>query len=230
MDTRVGRYRDFAVSQPGEPFTTDDGRLLTFVPYFESRSESDQRPSIRLITMSYMVGVSEDQGETWGFVPVNNSWVTPGEIDLVFPETRNVPHPDLLELEVSQTEYERSPWLQTTHREFVQIDNAFAYALELEVRRDVEEPLVLTIRYDNPTDRQRPLSLQSSMPPGQEEIQWRSPALTGFELGATYSVVITASDPGTGEQILEHGETLVFLPTVEMWRSHMAEQRADAGP
>jgi hypothetical protein len=223
MNTRVGPYRDFAVSRPSEPFTADDGRLVTFVPYFESRSDDERRQSVRLITMAYMVGISEDHGETWGFVPVNNSWFTPAEVDLVFPEARNLPRPDVVELEVSQPEYGRSSWLQTTRREFVHGDDAIAYALKLTVRREIVEPLLLTIRYDNPAKVERSVSLQSSLPPSQLEIEWQSPALTGFELGETYDVVIAASDPDTGEQIFEHREALVFLPTVEMWRSHMAE-------
>lgn len=80
------RYTRFELGPPGQPFA-GDGKLYVFIPYF---IEMEARGKRRL-QEAFLIGVSEDQGQSWKFVDGASS--TPQNITTVIPSYGGAPLP-----------------------------------------------------------------------------------------------------------------------------------------
>ena len=217
------------VAEPWPPFSVD-GRMFTLVPYLEfigSTAGNDllsMDVADRLERTGFLIGASEDDGESWRFVVVSsNSPLRPDEIDLVIPGYGEGPRPEVMTIEVWDTPFERSRWLETRERQFVLAGDAFLYSLAVDIREGLEGPIDLVVRYDDPADPDRPLEYRDSLAAGQREFRWQSPTLVGFEMGSIYNVVIEGSDPDTGDRLFEHRQGILYHPTAELWWAVMSK-------
>lgn len=209
-------FRWTDVAEPWPPIVLD-GPIFIFVPAFSTSGV--ERLGIRTNAAWYLIGASEDGGETWLFIPVSRYPQTrPDAVDRLIPGYGDGPRPEVLPVYIEESPFQSSRWLRTTERYFALADGGFAYALKFEIRRRIKDPIDVTVQYENPADRDVYFRFQGSLDPGQSELQWRSPALD-FELGETYGVVIEGSDRDSGELLFEHRESLLFQPTRELWLS-----------
>ncbi len=217
-------FRWMEVAEPWPPFAIDNA-LFAFVPFFYTTGV--QSVGYREERVGYLIGASHDSGETWRFIQVDgDSDVKSDALDRVIPGYRDGPRPELLDREVQEQPFAESSTAATRERRFVPVDGAFAYSLNLYIRRSFRNPVDFVVRFDNPASRGQTLEFRGSLEPGQRELQWQSPALSSFQSGQTYSVVIEGSDPDTGSQLFEHAEQLLFEPTRENWLSVLAKPPA----
>jgi hypothetical protein len=225
-DQRIYNWLEAAPAWP--PFAVD-GVLYAFVPTLETWTDPVNTwmdPSgrgRRTDRMAYLLGASEDDGKSWRFIQVDeDSVLKPDEIDRVIP-AYDGPRPEIRVVVAVARPVVRSRWLMTKQRGFSPVDDAYAYVLKLDVRRDVEEPIDFTVSYDDPADASAPSEFRGTLAPGQRELAWQSPALRGFEYGTTYNVVIEGRDPDSGDVLFEHREALLFQPTTELWRAEISQ-------
>lgn len=221
----VGADHMIEIAEPWPAFSVDNVRY-TFVPYFETYA--NEQSGQKLETMAYLIGASDDDGVSWRFIQVNiDSALRTNEIDRVIRGYGVGPRPPVYELEFREDPLLRSRWLDTKKSRFVFVDEAFAYSLELEIRKDVESPIDLTIHYDDPAHPDRPLRFRGTLQPGQRDLLWQSPVLSAFETGQIYDVLIEGSDPHTGKAIFEHRESLLFYPSRAFWLAVLSKPPAE---
>lgn len=219
------------LAEPWPPVAVD-GALFAFVPYIDGRLL--ERPELRVkelrfIRMGYLVGASDDEGESWRFIHVDSGTTPPADaIDRVMPGYGDGPRPEVGGFIFSEGPLSESRWLQTTERRFVPVDDGIAYALTYEIREGLDGPIDFTVHYDNPVDPGRPLQFSGSLEPGQRVLEWQSPALRDFELGERYDVMIEGNDPDTGARRFRHREELLFLTTRDVWLAEVAPPPATA--
>jgi len=216
------------VAEPWPPFSVG-GRMFVLVPYLEYIASSAYSSIVetngRLERMAFLIGASEDDGESWRFIAVrSNSALTPDQIDRVIPGYGGGPLPPVMTVEIRETPFERTRWLETTERQFVLAGDAFVYSLTVGIREEIEGPIDLVVRYDDPADRDRPLEYRELLPSGQRELKWQSQPMAGFEMGLIYDVVIEGSDPDTGNRLFEHRQEFLYHPTPELWAAVMSKQ------
>lgn len=217
-------FRWIEVAEPWPPIALD-GVIFSIVPAFTTIGV--ERLGLRINSAWYLIGVSEDGGASWLFVPVSgNPQTRPDAVDHVMPGYGDGPRPEVLTVYVEEDPFESSRWLQTTERYFALADEGFAYALTFEIKRRIKDPIDLTVRYENPDNPGNYFRFQASLDSEESELRWVSPALTNFELGETYSVVVEGSDRDTGELLFEHRESLQFQPTRELWLSARSQPLA----
>lgn len=72
------------------------------------------------------------------------------------------------------------------------------YSLTLEPRSAVDRPLHLVVRYENPSDPDRPLVEEELAEPG-EYLFLQSPPLSGLEAGRVYRVEVLIFDDQANE-------------------------------
>jgi hypothetical protein len=233
MDSRTWFFPDQEIynwleAAPAWPPFSVDGVVYAFVPTLETWTDpvntwTDRGGrSRRTDRMAYLLGASEDDGESWRFIQVDEeSVLSSHEIDRVIPGYDG-PQPEIRVVVADARPIVRSRWLLTQQRGFSPVDDAYAYTLKLDVRRDVDEPIDFTVSYEDPADASGPAEFRGTLAPGQRELEWQSPALRGFEFGANYEVVIEGRYPDSSEVIFEHRETLLFQPTRELWLSVMS--------
>lgn len=220
---------------PAWPPFAVDGVLYAFVPTLETwtdpvntwtaRSGNGRRTD----RMAYLIGASEDDGESWRFIQVDDdSALKSHAIDRVIPGYDG-PQPEIRIVVAESRPVVRSRWLVTKQRGFSPVGDAFAYVLKLDVRREVEEAIDFTVSYENPAVASQPSEFRGSLAPGQRELEWQSPALSGFEFGEKYEVVIEGWDPDSADVLFEHRETLLFQPTQEIWRSEISKPPVSTG-
>ncbi len=242
----ISRARYFPAQQiynwleaaPAWPPFAVDGVLYAFVPTLETWTDPVNTTTFpvsgrRTDRMAYLIGASEDDGKSWRFIQVaEDSTLHSHAIDRVIPGYDG-PRPEIRIVVAETDPIVRSRWLMTKQRGFSPVDDAFAYVLKLDVRREIEEPIDFTVSYENPADSNAPSEFRGSLAPGQRELEWQSPALSGFEFGEKYQVVIVGRDPDSAEVLFEHREKLLFQPTQEFWRSEISRPpvaNADVAP
>jgi hypothetical protein len=212
------------LAQPWGPFTSGE-RLTKIVPYFDLAI--DGTTGRRWERTGYLIASSYDNGQSWRFANVRAVTVSVANwMARLNPGVEEPQWPEVSNRLIEEPGVERSRWMWTTGRRFVQIDDGFVYAMRWEVRQEFAEAVSFAISYDDPADRSRPLRFRGSLEPGQQALEWNSPVLTGFESGQIYEVVVEASDADTGELIFEHRQPMLFEPTLETWRAAMATSPA----
>jgi hypothetical protein len=213
---------EFEIAPPWEPFAADEW-LVAFVPYFETSQRS--ATGRRLERIGYLIGISDDDGGSWRFIPVHQvSVLQPGEVDRAIPGLGDRPRPETHDLSIRDPVVSKSRWMQTRDSRFVFVEEAMAYFMTFEMRKEIDETLDLMILYDNPEDPDRPFSFRGSLLPGQQLLEWQSPALSSFSFGESYAVVLEVSDPATGKVLFKHSQGVLFQPTREMWRAIMSKE------
>jgi hypothetical protein len=214
-------FYNIELMPPWEPFAAGD-RLVSYVPYFETIVELSTSPRYEL--MAYLVATSYDNGSSWRFLKIEGMDAPlADQLERLLPGAAERPEPAIIEEYVEEPELAISRSLRTRERRFMAVDDGFIYSMKWELRRESDSALDLAIQYDDPADRSQPLTFQGSLEPGQLELEWLSPVLTGFEPGQEYTVVVAASDPETGELLFEHRQPVLFQPTRERWRVVMSE-------
>jgi hypothetical protein len=218
------RMTHFESLQPGEPFPAG-GRLFAFVPFYQTNTSNTGR----LERTGFLVAVSEDDGESWRFNVINGWHIQSHQVAALYPELagRNIP----------ETRNDIVPWpapaisryLSTTDGRFTIVEGAAWYEMRFKVRRKSRSEIPLVVSFDNPSEPQRRVTLQAMVAPDQETIEIRSPALTGFQRGEHYEVVVFGFEPETGEALFEHRQTMLFNPTYEMWQL-LSKARQEAPP
>jgi hypothetical protein len=218
-------YRRMEAATPWPPTAIGDD-LFSFVPY--AASFGPPGSGFRDDRMSYLIGVSDDGGDAWRFIQISDSSsLSPEEIDRVMPGHGEGPRPPVLETFVEERPLAQSRWVETTERGIVPVGGDFAYDMGFALRQDYEGTIDFVIRYDDPADRRQQMLYSGSMESGQRDLRWQSPALTGFETGETYEVVIEGSQAESGDRLFEHRDKLEFQPTLEIWRSVLSKPPAE---
>ena len=212
-------YFWFEVAEPWPPFAVD-AALYAYVPYFASfESPASGR---RVDRMSYLIGHSADDGESWRFFPVRHE-LSSKEIDRVIPDHEEVPRPEFRDVVIKESRPERSRSLATTFRQILPVDELHSYVLVFGFRELFATPVDVTVHYDNPANPDESSTVRGSLAPGQTELRWQSPPMEGLEAGRTYEVAIEGRDPDTGSLLFEHREELLLPPTRELWLSVMSK-------
>jgi hypothetical protein len=224
MDVHRLDFYNIELTRPWEPFASGE-RLVSYVPYFETILELPN--SRRYELMAYLIATSYDDGDSWHFIKIEGMDASLANLfDRLIPGAAERPEPALIEEFVDEPELARSRSLKTSERRFVAVGDGYVFSLKWELRRDFGGALDLAIHYENPADRSQPLRLRGSLEPGQPELEWYSPVLTGFEPGQEYDVVVEANDPATGELLFEHRQPVLFQPTREIWRAQISQPLA----
>jgi hypothetical protein len=219
---RTSEYSWMEVAEPWPLFAVGEV-LYSFVPYFATFGDPERGRQVD--RMSYLIGASEDDGESWRFVAVRNALLS-SDIERAIPGHGDTPRPEFRDVEVDNGPFRQSRWLETTERRFVPVDDGYAYTLAVATRQEFDAPIEINVRYDNPADRNQPSSSQGSLEVGETALRWQSPPLTGFVAGASYEVVVEGRDADTGDRLFEHREVLLFQPTRELWLSVMSKPPA----
>ena len=105
-----------------------------------------------------------------------------------------------------------SEWLRTSVAAFeINRDTRAArYVLELQVLKEVRNPIEINITYENPVSPTEPLTGSSDLSPGQERLRLRSEPLPGIRDGAIYSVTIVGTRKD-GTEVLRHVQPIKFI-------------------
>ena len=135
---------------------------------------------------------------------------------------------EVLDVEVRETDLERSRSLHTLERTFVPVGDAIAYALKAEIQEPFDGAVDLSMTYDDPANPRQPAVDQATIEPGHTTLEWQSPPHTGFETGETYTVEIEGRD-ASGEKLFTHRQDLRFYVTAEIWKATLESQLPAAG-
>jgi hypothetical protein len=172
----------------------------------------------------YFIASSSDNGKTWLFIQVNSASATfRPSIDRLIPGYVDGPRPPMPDFLRQESGFASSRSVRTVAREFVPVDDAYSYALELAFEREFADPVDIFARYDNPADPDEPLLFRGSLQPGQRELKWQSPALRGFEWGKVYNVEIEGWSTDMGDRRFRHREELLFQPNREVWLDELSK-------
>jgi hypothetical protein len=204
-----GSFRMMDAAPPGEPFAAG-ARLFSIVPYRSLRLESG---GVFYEQTSYMLGVSEDAGLTWRFITGRE----PAKLEVLVPGISEMPVPSISDRTIVAPPRERSKHLRTTSASFSFVAGAALYDLVLEIRKEVKAEIEILVLFDDPADILKPGRSRTRLVPGQETLAIRSPLLTGFERGQIYEVAIYGNDPITAEDLFEHRQPVLFVPTLEQF-------------
>ena len=213
------------VAESWPPFVFG-GMLYAYVPFFAV--SGDPKSGARTDRMGYLAGASRDNGASWRFIAVTPA-MPADQVNRLVPDDGLAPRPVSQDVTLTESPFERSRWLETVERRFAPVEGSYVYFLRLTVRRNVETPIEVTVRYDDPADREQPAESRVTLAPGQTELRWQSPVVNGFEAGQTYHVAIRGINPESGGRVFELAEVLLFQPTREDWLS-VAAQPAEAAP
>lgn len=85
------------------------------------------------------------------------------------------------------------------------------YFVVYEVRKTPTEPLRVHVSFQNPVDASRPITMDTTLEPGQSELKVKSPTLPGIQNQHTYSVVITAYTGASETPVFTHAQKIVFI-------------------
>lgn len=203
----------FESLQAREPFRVD-GRLFAFVPYFQV----NQLYGERLERTGLLIGVSEDDGGSWRFVIINGLHIQAHQVPRIFPELSGIELPPIRNRVLPRPEPVRTKYLGTTYAGFSPSGRAVLFALRFDIRRKIRSDVDLIVQFDDPSHPDQPAILEGNLSEGQERLEIRSPLFTGFEPGTYYDVMVRGIDSGSGEDLFEHRQRLLFDPSSELWQ------------
>lgn len=202
------RLESIRFENPVELYLSAVGSFVV-VPYVRSA------PSVReegwLERSAFYIGAANDEGSSWRFI--DGYSLQPDDIDLVIPGYDPRSLPEVVDRITLVPRATRSEYLRTTEGRFHFDGESAAYVLSFDVRRNTDEAIDLTVSFDDPLSPDRPRTLRTMLPAGQEELAIASPAMQGFEGGKVYSVMILGGDPESGAELFEHFQPLLFGPT-----------------
>ncbi len=105
-----------------------------------------------------------------------------------------------------------SEYLETTAAEFEQTrgsDEAH-YVMEFAVKRPVNQPIRINVKFENPENSAVPVELMTQLRPGQDLLSIRSPTISGFKSGRKYSVALSGYVAGDSDPVLKHKQKVEF--------------------
>jgi hypothetical protein len=206
------RMTSFAALQSGEPFTAGE-KLYAFVPFRQTNTSSRGR----LEREAFFVSISEDGGASWRFVIVNGLHIPAVNVPRIYPELAGRELPPINNVTIPWPEPAVSEFLRTADGAFEVVPGSAIYALRFDVLKSPNSDVLLMISFDDPAESARPATMRVTLAAGQPTLEVRSPALSGFEPGEHYDIVVVGVDPANeAEKLFEHRQTLLFDPTSEM--------------
>jgi hypothetical protein len=205
-----------------DAIASDDERLYVLVPFRLALRVNQwiDRPG-------FLLGVSEDDGESWRFL--DDAVVWKQGIDQIIPGYAGPPLPDAPAEPALDPQPTESQYLITREAGFIPgTREGDAYAeLTFEVRDRIREPVRLFLAFENPQASAAPIVAESLLMPRQETFSLTSPLITGLRAGDYYEVAVFGLDSDTEEVVFEHRQMLHYFPVSDFYEEVLP---AIAGP
>ncbi len=192
------------------PIEADDEGLYVFVPI-----RINFRINLWTEQPGYLLGVSENDGESWRFV--EHGIVRLQGIDGIVPGYIGPPPPDLTSEPPADPYAVKSEYLITRAAGFVlgMEAGSAAVKLEFDVRERIRKPLAIYAAFENQQASAEPFMTNSILVPRQETLSLSLPPISGLRAGQYYEVAVFGVDPDTDDVVFEHRQLLRYFPVVD---------------